>query len=65
MRVLADHLRALEAHLALIDEQIEAQQRSSATAQALEAQVAALEKAKADKEAHGEFVSERPGCCGA
>ena len=36
MTVLADHLRAVEAHLALIDEQIEAQQRSSAMAQALE-----------------------------
>lgn len=30
-----------------------------------EAQVAALEKAKADKEAHGEFESECPGDCGA
>ena len=30
-----------------------------------EAQVAALEKAKSDKEAHGEFVSECPGYCGA
>ena len=30
-----------------------------------EAQVAAMEKAKADKEAHGEFVSECPGYCGA
>jgi hypothetical protein len=30
-----------------------------------EAQVAALEKAKADMEAHGEFVSECPGYCGA
>ena len=29
-----------------------------------EAQVAALEKAKADKEAHGEFESECPGYCG-
>ena len=29
-----------------------------------EAQVTALEKAKADKEAHGEFVSECPGYCG-
>ncbi len=28
-------------------------------------QVVALEKAKADKEAHGEFVSECPGYCGA
>ena len=28
-----------------------------------EAQVAALEKAKADKEAHGEFESECPGYC--
>ena len=28
-----------------------------------EAQVATLEKAKADKEAHGEFVSECPGYC--
>ena len=33
--------------------------------QFVEAQVAALEKAKADKEAHGEFVSECPGYCGA
>jgi transposase InsO family protein len=30
-----------------------------------EAQVVALEKAKSDKEAHGEFVSECPGYCGA
>ncbi len=30
-----------------------------------EAQVAALEKAKADKEVHGAFVSECPGYCGA
>jgi hypothetical protein len=30
-----------------------------------EAQVVALEKAKADKEAQGEFESECPGHCGA
>jgi len=30
-----------------------------------EAQVAALERAKAEKEAHGEFESEHPGYCGA
>jgi hypothetical protein len=30
-----------------------------------EAQLAALEKAKADKEAHGEFDSACPGYCGA
>ena len=30
-----------------------------------EGQLAGLEKAKADKEAHGEFVSECPGYCGA
>jgi hypothetical protein len=30
-----------------------------------EAQIAALEKAKADQEAHGEFDSECPGYCGA
>ena len=30
-----------------------------------EAQVAAMEKAKVDKEVHGEFVSECPGYCGA
>jgi hypothetical protein len=30
-----------------------------------EAQVAALEKARAEKEAHGEFESEHPGYCGA
>jgi len=35
MRVLADHLSAVEAHLALIDEQIEAERRSSAASQAL------------------------------
>ena len=29
-----------------------------------EAQIAALEKVKQDKEAHGEFESERPGYCG-
>jgi hypothetical protein len=29
-----------------------------------EAQIAALEKAKADKEAHGEFETECPGYCG-
>jgi len=28
------------------------------------AQVVALEKVKADKEAHGELESECPGCCG-
>jgi hypothetical protein len=30
-----------------------------------EAQLIALEKARADKEAHGEFESEHPGYCGA
>jgi hypothetical protein len=30
-----------------------------------EAQVVALEKAKTEKEAHGEFESEHPGYCGA
>ena len=30
-----------------------------------EAQITALEKAKADKEAHGAFESECPGYCGA
>ena len=30
-----------------------------------EAQVVALERAKLDKEAHGEFESECPGYCGA
>jgi hypothetical protein len=30
-----------------------------------ESQLAALEKAKSEKEAHGEFASERPGYCGA
>ena len=36
MRVLADQLRAVEANLSLIDEQIEAERRASASAQALE-----------------------------
>jgi hypothetical protein len=30
-----------------------------------EPQIAALEKAKTEKEAHGEFESEHPGYCGA
>ena len=30
-----------------------------------ESQIAALEKAKSEKEAHGEFESECPGYCGA
>ena len=30
-----------------------------------EAQIVSIEKAKADKEAHGEFESECPGYCGA
>jgi hypothetical protein len=30
-----------------------------------ESQLAALEKANSEKEAHGEFESECPGCCGA
>jgi len=30
-----------------------------------EGQLAALETAKTEKEAHGEFESEHPGCCGA
>ena len=30
-----------------------------------ESQLAALEKAKSEKEAHGEFDSECPGSCGA
>ena len=30
-----------------------------------EAQIVALEKAKTEKEAHGEFESEHPGYCGA
>ncbi|TWB35111.1 hypothetical protein FBZ90_1221 [Nitrospirillum pindoramense] len=38
--------------------------RMAQTGQVLtEAQVAALEKAKAEKEAHGEFESECPGYC--
>jgi hypothetical protein len=31
----------------------------------MEAQLAALEKAKVEREAHGEFESECPGYCGA
>ena len=57
----------LRHELATMKHRLEAPEAKMAQARPIltESQLAALEKAKADKEAHGAFESGCPGCCGA
>ena len=62
---LNTRLRALEAKVARESQERRGDHEPGVQRREAEAQLAALKKAKVEKEAHGEFESECPGYCGA